>query len=172
MKGIVLYCSQTGFTERYAQWIAKELGFDCAPAGKQKAAALSLYDAVVFGSWVRAGSLVNAAQFARLLPRLPGKKAAVFGVGARPADAVSLAVVEKAFPKERFPSLGRFYFPGGMCYEKMGGLSRKMLQTYAKMLKKQKEPTEETRKILEFLGTSFDCTNREALQPLFGFLKG
>lgn len=29
MKTIVIYNSQTGFTKRYAQWIAEETGADC-----------------------------------------------------------------------------------------------------------------------------------------------
>lgn len=29
MKTIVIYHSQTGFTKRYAEWIAQEAGADC-----------------------------------------------------------------------------------------------------------------------------------------------
>ncbi len=36
MKTIVIYNSQTGFTKRYAEWIAGECGADCFDLGMAK----------------------------------------------------------------------------------------------------------------------------------------
>ena len=57
MKTIVIYNSQTGFTKRYAQWIAEATGADCLelPAAKKKN--ISAYEAIIFGGWACAGSI-------------------------------------------------------------------------------------------------------------------
>ena len=49
MKTIVIYNSQTGFTKRYAQWIAEEINADCVELSIAKNTDLDSYDAIVFG---------------------------------------------------------------------------------------------------------------------------
>lgn len=40
MKVVVIYNSQTGFTKRYAQWIAEAAGAECVELREQKSAPL------------------------------------------------------------------------------------------------------------------------------------
>lgn len=51
MNTIVIYNSQTGFTERYAKWIAEAAGARCLSLSEAKKRNLEKYDAIVFGSW-------------------------------------------------------------------------------------------------------------------------
>lgn len=51
MKTIVIYNSQTGFTKRYAGWIAEAAGADCLELSAAKRRSLESYDAIVFGGW-------------------------------------------------------------------------------------------------------------------------
>ena len=55
MKTIVIYNSQTGFTKRYAEWIAKAAGADCLELSVAKKKDLTSYEAIIFG-----GGLVRA----------------------------------------------------------------------------------------------------------------
>lgn len=63
MKAIVIYTSQTGFTKRYAEWIAQAAGADCLELSAAKKKDLAEYDAVIFGGWACAGSISKIAWF-------------------------------------------------------------------------------------------------------------
>ena len=45
MKIIVIYSSQTGFTKRYAEWIAEASGADCLELSAAKKKDLTAYEA-------------------------------------------------------------------------------------------------------------------------------
>ena len=49
MKTIVIYNSQTGFTKRYAQWIAEAAGADCLALSDAKKKDLTAYEAIIYG---------------------------------------------------------------------------------------------------------------------------
>ena len=51
MKTIIIYNSQTGFTKRYAEWIAEAAKADCIELSAAKKKDLTAYEAIVFGSW-------------------------------------------------------------------------------------------------------------------------
>ena len=54
MKTIVIYNSQTGFTKRYAQWIAEAAGADCLALPDAKKKDLTAYEAIIYGGWASA----------------------------------------------------------------------------------------------------------------------
>lgn len=58
MNRIVVYASKTGFTEKYAKWIAEELECEAVELKKAKLSALSDYDQVIYGGWVM-GNMVS-----------------------------------------------------------------------------------------------------------------
>ena len=57
MKTLVIYNSQTGFTEKYAKWIAEDLEAKCVSVKEAKNEKLVDYDRVIFGSWFCAESI-------------------------------------------------------------------------------------------------------------------
>ena len=63
MKTIIIYNSQTGFTKRYAQWIAEETGADCLALSDAKKTDFTEYEAIIFGSWACAGGISKLAWF-------------------------------------------------------------------------------------------------------------
>lgn len=48
MKTIVIYTSQTGFTKRYAEWIAEATQADCFDLSAAKKKDLATYEAIIF----------------------------------------------------------------------------------------------------------------------------
>ena len=52
MKTIVIYNSQTGFTKRYARWIAEAAGADCLELSAAKRRSLESYDAIVLDTLI------------------------------------------------------------------------------------------------------------------------
>ena len=59
MKKIVIYKSETGFTAKYAGWIADRLGCEAKEYKSVKPGELKDYDLVVYGGWIMAGMVVG-----------------------------------------------------------------------------------------------------------------
>ena len=86
MRTVVVYHSQTGFTRRYAEWIADAAGGDCFTLQEARKRDLSGYDAIVYGGWACAGQISKIGWFEEQIPAWNGKRLAAFCVGASPAD--------------------------------------------------------------------------------------
>ncbi|MCR4928580.1 MAG: flavodoxin domain-containing protein, partial [Lachnospiraceae bacterium] len=57
MKTLVVYTSQTGFTQRYAEWLAEEMNADIInlkEAQKKEATFFDSYEAIIYGGWAMA----------------------------------------------------------------------------------------------------------------------
>ena len=96
MKTIVIYHSQTGFTRRYAEWIAEAAGADCVPLGAAGRRDLAAYDAIVFGSWLCAGGVSKLAWFRRRLPGWQGKKLVAYTYHGYWKDVGTIASLHQA----------------------------------------------------------------------------
>ncbi|MDE6282321.1 MAG: flavodoxin domain-containing protein, partial [Oscillospiraceae bacterium] len=129
---IVLYNSHTGFTQRYAELIGKELGCPVR-ALKDAPADLSQYGVVVFGSRLHAGIFDSWKKAKKLLAKRGAKKLVVYATGAMPNEAeeqIQKVWEQNLTPEER-NSIPRFYLQAGLCYEKMGGVDRAMMKVAA-----------------------------------------
>ena len=87
MKTIVIYHSQTGFTKRYAKWIADAAGADCLDLSEAKKKNLDKYDAIIFGGFACAGSISKLGWFKSHIEQWADKKLIAFCVGASPIDS-------------------------------------------------------------------------------------
>lgn len=173
MKTIIIYHSKTGFTKRYAEWLAQDIGGVCLPYGKRKGADLAAYDAIVFGGRLQAGAVHGAKWFFGQAAKLPGKRLALFFTGAMPPDpqAIERAVAQNVPPQER-GRIPAFYLWGGLCYEKMGLADRAMMAAFRRMLAAKKAPGPEEREAAKMVANSYDMAKRENLRELEAYLRG
>ena len=108
MKGLIIYKTKYGSTEKYAKWLGEELGFDVLPVKKVKGVAG--YDTVILGSNVRMGKAGITGWINRNWSKLQDKKLAYFtSSGALPADPLLQKYFEAGFSdnvRQRMP-----YFP-------------------------------------------------------------
>lgn len=110
MNTIVIYNSQTGFTERYAKWIAEAAGARCLSLSEAKKRNLEKYDAIVFGSWACAGGISKLGWFKGNLERWAGRKLIVFCVGASPMDSPDIApALRQNFTESELAKVKAFY---------------------------------------------------------------
>jgi flavodoxin len=58
-KAIVIYNSKRGTTQRYAKWIAGELGCRCIPLQAADLSSLSQFDVIIYGGWLRGSGIVG-----------------------------------------------------------------------------------------------------------------
>ena len=162
MEKIVIYQSGTGFTAKYAGWIAEELGCEAKEYKKVKTAELAAYDMVIYGGWIMANMVYGYDK----IKALNLKNVVVFGVGmAVPSDEITAKIaVQNEIPQERL-----FYFEGGYNPKKVGFLKKMMMNMIKKSIEQKVEKTEEDMHMLEtFKGA--DNTNRNAIQPLLQFV--
>ena len=172
MNTIVIYNSQTGFTERYAKWIAEAAGARCLSLSEAKKRNLEKYDAVVFGSWACAGGISKLGWFKGNLERWAGRKLIVFCVGASPMDSPDIApALRRAFADSEWAKVKAFYCPGGLNYEKMSAPSRLMMKMFRKTLQAKRDKTEDQREMLKIISASYDISDRKYIQPILECLK-
>ncbi|MFR7639651.1 MAG: flavodoxin domain-containing protein [Allobaculum sp.] len=138
MKTAVLCHSQTGFTERYAQWIASRIDGECFPLSKSRTMDLSTFDVLIFGTWMQAGNLHALADFVKIRKNNPDQPVFLFVTGAAssPFPDTLLALDEAGKALNTAPERV-FYFPGGLNYSKMSLASRLMLKMLAQHAQKE-----------------------------------
>ena len=174
MKGniIVLYNSKTGFTQRYAELIGKELGCPVR-ALKDTPSDLSQYDAVVFGSRLHAGIFDGWKKAQKLLTRRGAKKLVVFATGAMPngAEEQIQKVWEQNLTPEERSSIPHFYLQAGLCYEKMGGVDRAMMKVAAWAMSRKKAKTPEDEAFQNAISSSYDIFDPKYIRPVVSCLK-
>lgn len=158
MKRIVVYSSETGFTEKYANWIAEALGCEAKPFKQIQTSELPSYDMVIYGGWIFAGNVFGYDK----IKELHLKNLFVFGVGMSLAKEETTDKIAKqnGLEKSRF-----FYFEGGYAPKKLGFGKRMMMNMIKKSIQKKTDKTEEDEYMLKtFEGA--DHTNRQAISGL------
>lgn len=172
MKTAVIYTSQTGFTKRYAQWIAEAAGADCFELSDAKKKELSAYEAIVFGGWVCAGSISKLSWFKSNMNKWTDKKLIVFCVGGSPADTPDIeTAVKKNFTEAELKRVDVFYCPGGFNYEKMSLPSKLMMKMFVKALKAKKDKTEVEEEMTKYISASYDISDKRYIEPVLACLK-
>jgi len=170
MKTAVIYTSQTGFTKQYAEWIAEDVQGDCMTVAEAEKKDLSGYDAIVFGGWCFAGSIKKLDWFKKKAAQWADKKKVVYAVGASPLENPELQEgLRKNFTDEEWAQISVFYCPGGLCYEKMSGVSRVMMKMFVRMLAKNKSEKEQA--MAKMLSKSYDISDRKYIAPMVEYLK-
>lgn len=172
MKIVVIYNSQTGFTKRYAEWIAEKTNAECIEYSKAKNLNFDSYDAVVFGGWAVAGSISKLKWFKKNISKWKNKKLVAFCVGASPIENPEIEItIPKNFSKEELKVVKWFYCPGGLDYDKMPSASKTMMKMFVKMLKMKKNKTEQDMEQIKMLSTSYDISDIKYVYPIIDYLK-
>lgn len=172
MKTLVIYNSQTGFTKRYAEWIAEAAGADCLELSAAKRKNPDMYEAIVFGGWACAGKISRLSWLKENMDKWTDKKLVVFCVGASPIENPEI----EQFLRQNLKECGlrkadAFYCPGGLNYEKMPVPSKLMMKMFVKMLKAKKDKTEAEQEMAKMLSASYDISDQKYIEPILECLK-
>lgn len=168
MKLLIVYHSKTGFTARYAAWLAEATGGELVPLQKADAARMAAFDTVVFASRFHAGRIQKLGWFCQHAPQ--GARKLVLVTGASPAGSPDIqTAIGQNFPagRDRYEV---FYLPGGLCYEKMGLLDRLMMRIFRAMTNAKRNKTESEQAMAQALAASYDLSRKEYLQPVLDCL--
>lgn len=164
---IIIYRSKTGFSQRYAQWLAEDLGCAAAPWRERGTLHLELFDTIVLIGGLYAGSMAGLSWLKKQLPRLDGKRIAAVAVGCSPADFPGLPEsMEKLFGPT--PEIRGFYCQGGLAYDRMGPVDRAMMAALRASLRGKPDKAA----MLEGISQSFDGARRENLAEVIAWARG
>lgn len=172
MKTIVIYNSQTGFTKRYAEWIAEATEADCLDLSTAKKKNLAEYESIVFGGWACAGSINKIGWFKSNLDKWSDKKLVAFCVGGSPIDNPEIEpALKQNFSELELKKVNLFYCPGGFNYEKMSAPSKLMMKMFIKMLKAKKDKSEAEQEMIKMISSSYDISDRKYIEPILQCLE-
>ena len=176
MKSIIIYSSQTGFTKRYAEWLAQELEADVitiAEAKKQSNEYFDEADEIIYGGWAMGGKIVNSEWFTQRIPAWKGKKLVLFCVGASPNEIPEVEVaLHNALTDEERKYARAFYCQGGISYEKMKLPSKLAMKAFAAMVRNKKNATDQEKDMGEMISHSYDISDKKFIMPIVKYLRG
>ena len=117
MRTLIIYTSQTGFTKKYAEWMAERMDGDLLElkeAQKKETEYFDDYDAICYGGWAMAGNLVKAKGFLGKAVDWKNKRLAMFCVGGSPNDNPDVdAFLQNLLSEEQKEYIKMFYCQGG-----------------------------------------------------------
>lgn len=165
-KTLIVYHSRTGFTRRYAQWLAQALDCPAVEFKDRNRQDFSLYGQLIWCDFFHAGGLMTLKWLKGQLPAWEDKRIAVLAVGACPPHTQDVeATLSRCLAGTDLPG---FYVQGGLNYEQMGLGARLMMWAFRKMVKKKEGPNSET---LQGVSHSFDAAAPAALTPIIHWAK-
>lgn len=172
-KIVVVYTSKSGFTEKYAKWIAEELGADIFSAKKVNVSKLMTYDTIIYGGSIFASNIVGSKLITNNMEQFVNKKLILFAVGATSMNESEKikTLWDSKVTKEQQQSIKFFYFIGGMDVKKLPFGYKILISIMKKMLSGKKNPTEEEKNMLKLFSDSFDYSKKEYIMPLIQSLK-
>lgn len=176
---VVVFGSRHGSTKRYATWIAEELSCDLFERRRVSAADLARYDIIIVGGAVYAGRVLGADLLAKNFEKLRDKRLILFTCGmADPSDASNVDYLRRGLGrvlKEHMQEeVELFHLRGAIDYRKLGPIHRVMMAglRWSMLRKDPEELRPEDRGMLATYGTAVDFTDREAIGPLVGYVRG
>lgn len=174
MKTLIVYKSQTGFTKKYAEWIAEKTegkAITASEAKKLKINDLKEYDAIVYGGWCVAGSISGDAWLRNKYKDLTDKKLVLFACGASPEDYPDTQIfLQKTLNEEEKKYIKLFYCPGGLNYEKMGMGSKLAMKALVASIKGNKKSSKEDLEAAEVMSSNYDNTDVRHIEPIISYL--
>lgn len=173
MKAIVVYKSKTGFTRKYAEWIAEDLSADIFEVSKVNIDMLTQYDTIIYGGSLYAVGIIGVKLITRNINKLKDKKVVVFATGASPSrDEVIREVADKNFTPEEQKYIKFFYLRGGFNYSKLNVFD-KFLMTLLKWKiknKKQEELSNDEIGMLSVYDKPVDYTVRKNVESIIAYV--
>jgi menaquinone-dependent protoporphyrinogen IX oxidase len=116
---LVIYSSTTGFTEKYAHWIAEELGCETVKLRDLESAPLKSAKTLIYGGPVHAGWVMGLKKFLRRPDRQKSQNVFVFAVGLAKVNSADATRYRTANLSDENRKIPWFYFQGGVDIDKV-----------------------------------------------------
>jgi menaquinone-dependent protoporphyrinogen IX oxidase len=169
---VIVYRSISGFTKKYAEWIAQELQADLFDQKTFNPKKLADYAVVVFGGSLHTVGINGSNLIKDNLPLLQSKQLVVFAVGASPPhEGIVEEIVTRNFPNPPL-NFKLFYLRGGFNYGKLDRQNKLLMSLMKAKLKTKKEKTTDEEGMLAAYDAPLDCTKKENVAEIVAYVKG
>lgn len=166
-KILVLYLSKTGYTEKYANWIARGLQCRIVQANTFEPQYFTYYDTIVFGGGLYALHINGLKYITKNMDWLRGKNIHIFACGATPPRQEDIDKLFHAnFTSEEQKRIRFYYFRGGFCYEKLPVTDKVLMLLLKVRLKCKKKMTADEKGMLGAFDKPVDFTDEKNVLPL------
>ena len=173
MKIVVIYRSKSGYTKKYAEWIAEALSCDMKENKGLKIEDIADYDVIIYGGGMYAGGINGLNLIKSHMEKLTGKHLIVWATGCNPGRKEEMDPVwEKHFTKEQLVHIKTFYLRGGFDYDKLNRGDKILMNMLKVKLKKEKNPTEDAIGMLEAYDNPKDFREHKNIEPLITYVQG
>ena len=174
MKTLIIYTSQTGFTKRYAEWLADKISgelIELNDAQKKADSFFEDYDAICYGGWLRAARIVKVNWFLGKAVNWKDKRLAVFCTGGSPNDNPDVDIMlRKMLTDEQRDYIKVFYCQAGINYENMKAPARLAMKMFVSALKNKKDATEKEKIMAEMIASTYDISDIKYIEPIVSYL--
>jgi menaquinone-dependent protoporphyrinogen IX oxidase len=171
MKSVIIYKSKTGFTKKYAEWIAEELSADLFEATDFTVEMFADYDRVVYGGGLYAVGINGVKLITKNMEQLKGKKVVVFGVGMSPPREDVFEDVKKSnFTAEQQEQIKFFYLRGGFDYSRLKSFDQVLMTLLKWKIKLKRELTPDDKGLLAVYDRPADFTDRGNLTEIIDYI--
>lgn len=166
---LIVYYSETGFTEQYARWLSEDLDCLAISLDSAKKQNLKEYKKILFGTWLMAGEVQRLKEIQEICP--DEDNCVLFVTGAAPANfADNFTSIHTALQNLDF-DIKYFYLQSGLNYQRMKFRNRMVMKIMNIMLKIRKPVGENETMMKSILKNSFDYSRREYLIPMENYIK-
>lgn len=166
---LIVYHSETGFTEQYARWLSEDLDCIAISLDSAKRQNLKEYKNIIFGTWLLAGQVQRLKEMQEICP--DEDKCVLFVTGAAPASfADNYTAIHTELQNIDF-DIKFYYFQSGLNYQRMKFKNKMTMKIMNIMMKIKKQSSENERILKDLINNSFDKSRREYLLPLERYIK-
>lgn len=169
IKKVVVYKSKTGFTEKYAHWIAEDLHCEAIQLENFNISEADQYDVIVYGGGIHAGRINGIKFIQNDILLTANKKLIVFATGATPPINEEV----ERFRKNNIPNakdIAFFYFQSGMNYAKMKGADKLLMGILKAVLNSKKSRSDTEQGTIDAIQNSYDYSSQSQIEPLISFI--
>jgi menaquinone-dependent protoporphyrinogen IX oxidase len=173
-KTLVIYRSKSGFTRHYAEWLAKELAADLAPAREAKLSRMLQYDCILYGGGLYAGGIGGIGLIKKNLAALGDRQVIVFATGASPArDGLAAELLAQNFAPEIRDRITFFYLRGGFDYGKLTRIDRLLMNLMKRSIQRKspEQRTPDERGMLAAFDQPIDFTHPRHIDPILAMVR-
>ncbi len=164
MQTIVVYKSISGFTKKYAEWIADELNADIFKLSQTNKNILEKYDTIIYGGGLHAVGIAGLKKMKKMLQEIKNKKLLVFATGASPRKKGLIDKIKKDNLNNE--NIELFYFRGGFDFGKLSLGYKILMFIFVNILKLKPKKTEDDIGMISAYEKPVDFTKKEYINDL------
>ena len=172
LQTVVIYRSTSGFTKKYAEWIAKECNADIYDAKEFSVQQLSDYSTIIFGGSLHAVGINGIKLVKQNLPKLTDKKIVVFAVGASPTkEGILSEIMGNNFSSNEQGNLKLFYLRGGFDFKKLDFSNKVIMALFRVRLSLKKNKSSDEIGMLAAYSKPMDFARKENIKQLVDYVQ-